>query len=76
MWTSRGRQNGKATVLRELVDALRAAAPEVTVAVWHRLEDRALLEREDVRAGLAAMHVGDVVEAEGNSPDEGIDKPC
>ena len=58
MWTSRGRQNGKTTVLRELVDALRAATPEVTEAVWRRLEDRALLEREDVRAGLVAMREG------------------
>lgn len=42
-----------------LVAELRALSPEVAEEVWRRLEDRAFLAREDVRAALAEARSGE-----------------
>ena len=46
--------------VHRLVDELRAAgaARELLDAIWHRLSDKSLLERDDLRASLEQMRQG------------------
>lgn len=49
-----------------VVNELRAAAQKpgnLVEQVWHRLQDQALLETDEVRAGLAAWKAGDLQDA-------------